>query len=122
MGKIDTRNSDRKRRHERVRDKVIGTSECPRMVVFRSLKHIYAQVIDDMEGKTIVSASTLEEDIKPLIEGKNSKEIAFVVGEQVGKKVLEKGVKKVIFDRGGYKYHGRIAELANGARSAGLEF
>ena len=91
-------------------------------VFLQSLNHIYAQVIDDSIGNTIAAASTVEASVKALIEGKNKKEAAFIVGETVAKRALEKGVAKVVFDRGGYLYTGRVAELAAGARKAGLDF
>ena len=93
-----------------------------RLSVHRSSLHIYAQVIDDSIGNTIAAASTVEASVKALIEGKNKKEAAFIVGETVAKRALEKGVAKVVFDRGGYLYTGRVAELAAGARKAGLDF
>ena len=122
MGKNNTRANKRIKRHRRIRKKVFGTPERPRLAIFRSLKHIYAQLIDDMEGATRVSASTLEKDFKPFLAGKSRKEIAFMVGERIGKKAREQGFTRVVFDRAGYKYHGRVLELAKGARSAGLEF
>lgn len=111
---------ERVRRHERVRRKVSGTPERPRLNVFRSLRHIYAQVIDDTVGHTLVSASSLE--LKGDLESTSNKEAAKAVGELVAKRALEKGISKVVFDRGGYIYHGRVAALAEGAREAGLEF
>lgn len=112
-------NEQRKRRHRRVRGKISGTSERPRLNVFRSAKHIYAQLIDDVTGKTLVSASSLEKDF-----GANggNKDGAKKVGQLVGKRALEKGIENVVFDRGGYLYHGRVAELAGGARESGLKF
>lgn len=117
-----TRNERRKRRHRRVRRNVIGTPERPRLNVFRSLKHIYAQVIDDRAGHTLVSASTLDPEVRKRIDGMRPVEQAEVVGEVVGARALEKGIKRVVFDRGGYKYHGRVKAVAEGARKAGLEF
>lgn len=108
----------RTRRHRRVRKKVIGTSERPRLAVFRSNRHIYAQVIDDVAGRTLASASTLDESIS----GKDPKERAKAVGKAVGDKAKSAGVGKVTFDRGGFMYHGRVQALAEGAREAGLEF
>ena len=116
------RNEIREIRHARVRKKISGTPDMPRLSVYRSLKHIYAQVIDDSIGNTIAAASTVEASVKALIEGKNKKEAAFIDGETVAKRALEKGVAKVVFDRGGYLYTGRVAELAAGARKAGLDF
>ena len=116
ISKLD-KNAKRKARHYRTRRHIIGTPARP-----RSLNHIYAQVIDDSIGNTIAAASTVEASVKALIEGKNKKEAAFIVGETVAKRALEKGVAKVVFDRGGYLYTGRVAELAAGARKAGLDF
>ena len=105
-------------RHKRVRGKISGTPECPRLCVFRSLSHIYAQVIDDVAGNTIAAASSL--DLKKT-EGEK-KEIAREVGKLVAERALAKGVETVVFDRGGYIYHGRVQELAEGAREGGLKF
>jgi len=99
----------------------MGTQERPRLCVYRSLKHIYAQIIDDIEGKTLVAASTLDPALKGTVKSSN-KEAAKKVGELIAQKALDKGIKKVVFDRGGYKYHGRVAALAEGAREKGLEF
>ncbi|OYD06521.1 50S ribosomal protein L18 [Paludifilum halophilum] len=116
------RNKNRKRRHVRVRKKIMGTSERPRLNVFRSAKNIYAQVIDDVRGHTMVAASTLDSDLKESnIYGGNT-EAARKVGELIAKRAKEKGIEKVVFDRGGYLYHGRIKALAEGAREGGLEF
>ena len=117
-----SKNAARKKRHLRLRSKIHGTAERPRLNVFRSLNNIYAQVIDDASGVTLVSASTLDKDIKDQLGHGGNKESAKKVGELIAKRALEKGIKKVVFDRGGYIYHGRILELANGAREAGLEF
>ena len=105
-----------------MRNKISGTSERPRLNVFRSTSHIYAQVIDDIKGVTIAAASTVEKDIAVKISGKTKKEAAKIVGEIVGKRALEKKVTEVVFDRGGYLYTGRVADLADGARQAGLKF
>lgn len=115
------RNKIRKVRHLRVRKKVHGTAERPRLNVYRSNQHIYAQVIDDVKGVTLVSASTLDPALKDLANGSNV-EAAKKVGELVAKRAQEKGIKNVVFDRGGYIYHGRIKALAEAAREAGLEF
>jgi len=112
----------RQRRHRRVRVKVSGTSQRPRLNVFRSLTNIYAQVIDDTAGHTLASASTLDKDLRTTVEGKSKIEAAKLVGELVARRAQEAGVKQVIFDRGGYKYHGRVKAVADGAREAGLEF
>lgn len=116
------KNAARKRRHLRVRKKVAGTTQRPRLNVFRSLKHIYAQIIDDEKGVTLVAASSLDPVVR---EGKKScgnKESARQVGKLIAERALEKGIGEVVFDRGGYLYHGRIKELAEGAREAGLKF
>jgi large subunit ribosomal protein L18 len=114
------RKSSRVRRHVRVRKKVFGTSERPRLCVFRSEKNIYAQIIDDVAQKTLVAASSLDKDFS--VELGSNKEAAKLVGEMVAKRAIEKGIKAVVFDRGGYIYHGRIQQLAEAAREAGLEF
>ena len=113
------KNAARKRRHARVRAKISGTSECPRLCVYRSNRHISAQVIDDENGVTLVSATTQEKSFEGI--GSN-KEAARKVGETVAKRAIEKGIETVVFDRGGYLYHGRVSELADGARKAGLRF
>ncbi|MFY9177076.1 MAG: 50S ribosomal protein L18 [Caldicoprobacterales bacterium] len=118
--KID-RNAARKVRHKRVRKKIFGTAERPRLNVFRSLNHIYVQIIDDVKGHTLVSASSLDPEIRN-ISDKTKKEVARMVGELAARRAQEKGIKKVVFDRGGYIYHGRVQEVAAGAREAGLEF
>lgn len=112
----------RKRRHLRVRKKVAGSLECPRLNVYRSLKHIYAQLIDDHSGRTLIAVSTLDPALKGQIKSSDNKEAARMVGELLGKRALEKGFKQVVFDRGGFLYHGRIKSLAEGARGQGLEF
>ncbi|WP_017872962.1 50S ribosomal protein L18 [Candidatus Caldatribacterium saccharofermentans] len=108
------------RRHRRVRKKVRGTADRPRLSVFRSLKHIYAQIINDEEGRTLVAASSLSPEIRGMQGTKT--DIARAVGRLIAQKALEKGITKVVFDRGGYKYHGRVKALAEGAREAGLLF
>jgi large subunit ribosomal protein L18 len=115
-------NIARLRKHARVRKKVVGTAERPRLNVYRSLKHIYAQVIDDSTGKTLVSASTLDNEIKGKIAFGGNKEAAKEVGKLIATKAVKSGIKSVVFDRGGYIYHGRVQELAEAAREAGLEF
>ncbi len=119
--KLD-KNAKRKARHYRMRRHIIGTPARPRLCVYRSLNHIYAQVIDDEAGITIAAASTVEADIRAKIEGKNKKEAAFIVGETVAKRAMDKSVSKVVYDRGGYLYTGRVEQLAAGARKAGLDF
>lgn len=119
--KID-KNANRIARHKRVRRKVKGTPERPRLSVFRSSKNIYAQIIDDVNRVTLVAASSLEDAIKGDISYTGNKEAARKVGELVAKKATEKGITEVVFDRGGYIYHGRVLALAEGAREAGLKF
>ncbi|MBQ0066963.1 MAG: 50S ribosomal protein L18 [Phascolarctobacterium sp.] len=117
--KID-KNAKRQKRHERSRRYIKGTAETPRLNVFRSLSNIYAQIVDDESGKTIVSASTIEKSVKEAYGG--NIEAAKAVGKMIAEKALTKGVKNVVFDRGGYLYHGRVKALAEAAREAGLEF
>lgn len=112
----------RLRRHRRVRGKVSGTPIRPRLNVFRSLIHIYAQVIDDVDGRTLASASTNDVEVRKQLDGKNKSEAAKLVGQVVAQRAKTAGIVKVVFDRGGYKYHGRIKALADGAREGGLEF
>jgi large subunit ribosomal protein L18 len=112
----------RERRHRRLRVKVQGTSERPRLNVYRSLEHIYAQVIDDSKGHTLASASTLDAEVKRAIEGKKKAEAAKIVGQTVATRAKAAGILKVVFDRGGNRYHGRVKALADGAREGGLEF
>lgn len=119
ISKID-RNALRHKRHQRVRKKVNGTSERPRLSVRRSSKHIYAQIIDDVKMITLASASTLDKEFS--LDKSDNKEAAREVGKLIGKRATEKGIKDVVFDRSGYIYHGRIKELAEGAREAGLNF
>lgn len=121
INKVD-KNTIRQARHLRVRNKISGTAQRPRLNVFRSTSHIYAQIIDDVKGVTLVSASTLSGDIKKDIEGKTKKEAAKAVGMAIGKKALANGIDQVVFDRGGYIYMGRVEQLAEGAREAGLKF
>ena len=121
ISRID-KNAVRQKRHYRMRKNIVGTADRPSLNVYRSTVNIYAQVIDDTVGHTLASASTLDAEIKAQLEGKTKKEAAKLVGELVGKRALAKGVTKVVYDRGGYNYTGRVAELAAGAREAGLEF
>ena len=113
------RKMERERRHKRVRTKISGTTECPRLCVYRSNSNLYAQIIDDVKGVTLVSASTLDKDIKTK---KSNKEAAKEVGTSIAKKALDKKIKTVVYDRSGYIYHGIVKELAEAAREAGLEF
>ncbi len=119
---VKDKNKDRIVRHKRVRKTVVGTSKRPRLNVYRSLNNIYAQVIDDEKGKTIVSASTLDKEVAEMIKGKTKTEAAKIVGEVIGKRAKEKKIKEVVFDRGGYLYTGRVQAVADGARDAGLKF
>ncbi len=121
ISKID-KNTVRQRRHARVRKHVSGTAETPRLNVYRSLNHIYVQIIDDVKGVTLTSASTMEKEIKAKIADMTKTEAAKVVGETVGARAKEKGISTVVFDRGGYLYTGRVKAIADGAREAGLEF
>ena len=116
------KNQDRKKRHTRVRLKISGTAECPRLCVYRSLNNIYAQIIDDVKGTTLVACSTVEKEVMKLVEGKSKKEAAKIVGEELAKKAVSKGIEEVVFDRGGYLYIGRVQALADGARAGGLKF
>jgi len=122
MIKKPSRNYNRKKRHLRVRKKVLGTPERPRLNVFRSARNIYAQIIDDINGTTLTSASSLEKEVSEKVSYTGNKEAARLVGKLLGERAKEKGITKVVFDRGGYLYHGRVRELAEGAREAGLDF
>ena len=122
MIKMTDKNTERKRRHARVRKKISGTTETPRFCVYRSLNHIYVQVIDDVKGVTLVSASTMEKELKAQTAELTKTEAAKLVGKTAGERALEKGVKDVVFDRGGYLYTGRVQAVAEGAREAGLNF
>jgi large subunit ribosomal protein L18 len=122
MFKMIDKNAIRVARHYRQRKNIVGTPERPRLNVYRSTTHIYAQVIDDTVGNTLVAASTLDAEIKGKLEGKNKVEQATIVGELIGSRAKAKGVTKVVFDRGGYLYTGRVAALADGARKSGLDF
>ena len=116
------RNVARKRRHDRVRKRVQGTPERPRLNVFRSLTDIYAQMVDDESGTTLVSASSIDKDLRTSLKGKGRVEQARMVGEAVANRAKEKGISQIVFDRGGYKFIGRVKALAEGAREGGLEF
>ncbi|MBE3563257.1 50S ribosomal protein L18 [Hydrogenibacillus sp. N12] len=119
-----SRNERRKIRHYRIRRKVFGTPERPRLSVFRSNKHIYAQIIDDTRGVTLASASTLDPELREALKaiGTGNVQAAAKVGELIAKRAKAKGIDKVVFDRGGYRYHGRVAALAEAARQGGLDF
>ena len=112
----------REYRHKRVRKHLSGTSERPRLAVYRSIDNIYAQVIDDVKGVTLVSASTIDSKIKALIADKEKIEQAKIVGQTLAERAVDAGIKRVVFDRGGFKYHGRVKALADASREAGLEF
>ncbi|MDD3436000.1 MAG: 50S ribosomal protein L18 [Candidatus Gastranaerophilales bacterium] len=122
MIKTGTRKDKTQKRHQTIRIKLSGTAQAPRLAVYRSTKHIYAQLIDDVAGKTIASASTVDKDLKTKLGHGGNVEAAKAVGAAIAKKALKKGVKDVVFDRGGFLYHGRIAALADAAREAGLNF
>lgn len=122
MFKKVAKNLTRLKRHKRVRNKVTGTTERPRLNVYRSLNNIYAQIIDDVAGNTLVSASSLDKEIKDQIGATGNKEAAKLVGKLIAQKALDKGITTVTFDRGGYIYHGRVKTLAEGARENGLNF
>ena len=117
VNKVDT-NKSRQKRHVRVRAKISGTAACPRLCVYRSLNHIYAQLIDDVKGETLAAASSTEKDF----EYGGNVDAAKKVGELIAKRAVEKGIEECVFDRGGYLYHGRVAALAEGAREGGLKF
>ncbi|MFO8009749.1 MAG: 50S ribosomal protein L18 [Dehalococcoidia bacterium] len=120
MANIAQKRNRRKARHERVRSRVSGTETKPRLCVFRSLKHIYAQLIDDVSRRTIISVSSLNPEVKGRKISKS--EEAKLIGEVLGKKALDQGISELVFDRGGYKYHGRVKALAEGCREKGLKF
>lgn len=107
-------------RHERLRKKLSGSTERPRLMIFRSSKHVYAQIIDDTQGRTLVAASTLDPELKPQLDGKSTQDTAAseLVGRTIAQRAMEKGITQVVFDRGGYKYHGRVKALAEAARTA----
>lgn len=122
MAVKDKKNVLRIRRKKRIRKKIFGVAERPRLSVFRSAKHIYAQLVDDSIGFTILTVSTLNKDVRDQVKGLKKTEAAKVVGKIIAGKAKEKGVKKIVFDRNGFLYHGRVKALAEGAREAGLEF
>jgi large subunit ribosomal protein L18 len=117
-----SRSKARIRRHQRVRKKIFGTAKCPRLNVFRSLAEIYVQVIDDDRGVTLSAASSIDHELRAKLKGKKKTEQAQMVGELIAKRAMDKGIKTVVFDRGGYQYFGRVKALAEGARKAGLKF
>lgn len=122
MDKAKEKRLARQRRHARVRKHVRGTPDRPRLCVFRSLQHIHAQVIDDTKGHTLVAASTLDAQVRGRLKAEDKTAQAALVGEELARRALEAGITQVVFDRGGYKYHGRVKSLAEAARKAGLEF
>jgi large subunit ribosomal protein L18 len=122
MKKTHTPRAARHRRHRRVRERLSGTPDKPRLAVFRSLNHIYAQIIDDTSGHTLVSATDIESAVKSQKDGKKKSEVAELVGQALAKKAKEKGIATVVFDRGGFKYHGRVKAFADAARKGGLAF
>ena len=122
MIKKENRRSERLRRHLKIRKRIIGTIDRPRISVFKSLKHIYAQIVDDENGHTLISVSTLDPEIKNELKSKNNGERAKLVGSEIANRALSKNIKKVVFDRSGYLYHGIIKTLAEAARNEGLEF
>ncbi|NBI92443.1 50S ribosomal protein L18 [Lachnospiraceae bacterium] len=122
MVKKEARTKVRVKKHLRIRNRFSGTPERPRLAVFRSNNHMYAQIIDDTVGKTLVAASTLEKDVKAELEKTNNVDAAAYVGKVIAKRALEKGITTVVYDRGGYIYHGKVAALAEAAREAGLVF
>lgn len=122
MSSSRDRSAARRRRHLRVRKKLQVDKDRPRLSVFRSLKHIYAQIIDDTVGHTLAASSTLDPEVRDQIAGLKKSEQAKMVGEVLAQRAKARGIKKVVFDRGGYKYHGRVRSLAEGARAGGLEF
>ncbi|MGE5396454.1 MAG: 50S ribosomal protein L18 [Chitinophagales bacterium] len=121
MIKKPSRNGLRVGKHKRIRRKIMGTNERPRLCVFRSINHIYAQVIDDIEGNTLAAASTLEKDLNDKIGDGSRIEAARIIGQAIAEKALANGIDQVVFDRNGYKYHGQVAALADAAREAGLK-
>lgn len=122
MDKAKEKRLARRRRHARVRKRVSGTTARPRLCVFRSLKHIYAQVIDDSQANTLCSVSTLEPEVRAELDGKDKRAQAAIAGEVLARRAKDAGIETVVFDRGGYKYHGRVKSLAEAAREGGLKF
>ncbi len=122
MKKTKTPFAARRRRHRRVRRRISGSPVRPRLAVFRSLNHIYAQVIDDSSGRTLVAASDLQADLRGQRDGKKKSQVAELVGDAIARKAIERGIKTVVFDRGGFKYHGRVKALGDAARKGGLSF
>ncbi|MDL1963643.1 MAG: 50S ribosomal protein L18 [Deltaproteobacteria bacterium] len=122
MGSLDQRRLSRLKRKKRIRKSIFGTQQRPRLSIFRSAKHIYAQIVDDATGHTLVSVSTLEQLVKESPEYNNKISVAILVGKLVAERASERGIKKVVFDRNGFLYHGRVKAVSDGAREAGLDF
>ena len=122
MSKSNSRSEARDRRHKRVRSRITGTPERPRLSIYRSLSEIYAQIIDDKAGLTLISASTIDHELRTSVDGMKKSEQARKIGQALAERAKSKGIKQVIFDRGGYRYIGRVKALADGAREGGLEF
>ena len=122
MGKVNKARLARERRHARVRTNLAGTPQRPRLNVYRSLNHIYAQLIDDSQGHTLLAVSTLDPSLRKTFSGKSKREQAVAVGKALAERATEAGITQVVFDRGGYRYHGRVQELAEASREAGLQF
>ncbi len=122
MRKNKTTRAARRRRHVRLRKSLVGTTQRPRLAVYRSANHIYAQIIDDSAGHTMVAACDLESDLRKSRDGKKKAEVATLVGQTIGRRAQEKGIGAVVFDRGGFMYHGRVKALAEAVRKAGLSF
>jgi large subunit ribosomal protein L18 len=122
MGRLNKAHLARKRRHARVRRDLVGTSQRPRLNVYRSLNHIYAQLIDDSQGHTLLAVSTLDQSLRKVVSGKNKTQQAAAIGKALAERATEAGITQVVFDRGGYKYHGRVRVLADASREAGLQF
>lgn len=122
MDKLKAKQAALARRHRRVRGKVSGTTERPRLCVTRTNQHIYAQVIDDVSGRTVAAASSIDDELRGVVKSGSTADAAKAIGEAVGRRAVEAGVTEVVFDRGGRLYHGRVQALADGARSAGLKF
>ena len=122
MGSLNLRKQARLKRKKRIRKKLIGSKEQPRLSVFRSSKHIYAQIVDDTDGHTIITASSMEKEVKEQPKFENKVALANFVGKLLGERAIEKGINKIVFDRNGFLYHGRVKAVSDGARKAGLEF
>jgi large subunit ribosomal protein L18 len=122
MASLSKKKTARLKRKKRIRKKVSGTAERPRLTVFRSSKHIYAQVVDDARGHTLASVSTLENDFKERLESKGKIDSAALAGKMIGERALSQGIERVVFDRNGFRYHGRVKAISDSAREAGLKF